>query len=176
TPWLDFEEGINRYRVQGQMFAEREGVIPGSSDLGVGYLARFPNEFGEVQGGVYNGEGYASAEANRDKSVQVRVTVRPFPRAGLAKGLRLSGYYNAGWYAPDQPRRHGIVMASYEQTHLVATAQWLAATERPRAAAVTTSDRRGYSAFVEVKQGMTGWAGLLRFEEFDADRRTPDNS
>jgi len=40
TPWLDFEESINRYRVQGPMFAEREGIIPGSGDFGVGLLAR----------------------------------------------------------------------------------------------------------------------------------------
>ena len=38
TPWLDFEESINRYRVQGTMFSEREALIPGSSDFGVGYF------------------------------------------------------------------------------------------------------------------------------------------
>ena len=38
TPWLDFEESINRYRVQGQMFAERDGLLPSSSDFGVGYF------------------------------------------------------------------------------------------------------------------------------------------
>ena len=40
TPWLDFEESINRYRVQGTMFSERENLIPGSSDFGVGYFAQ----------------------------------------------------------------------------------------------------------------------------------------
>src|ERR1051325_3872816 len=40
TPWLDFEEGINGYRVQGLMFSEREGLIPGSSDFGVSYFTR----------------------------------------------------------------------------------------------------------------------------------------
>src|SRR3954470_10468652 len=42
TPWLDFEESINRYRVQGTMFAEREGLIPGSSDFGASYFAALP--------------------------------------------------------------------------------------------------------------------------------------
>ena len=32
TPWLTFEESINRYRVQGTMFAERESLIPGPSE------------------------------------------------------------------------------------------------------------------------------------------------
>ena len=39
TPWLDFEEGVNRYRVQGQMFSERDGLIPGSADFGVSSVA-----------------------------------------------------------------------------------------------------------------------------------------
>ena len=60
TPWLDFEESINRYRVQGTMFAEREGLIPGSSDFGASYFASLPGGYGEFHAGVYNGEGYAS--------------------------------------------------------------------------------------------------------------------
>src|SRR5947209_3664782 len=31
TPWLTYEQSINRYRVQGPMFAEREGLIPGET-------------------------------------------------------------------------------------------------------------------------------------------------
>ncbi len=42
TPWLDFEESINRYRVQGTMFAEREGLIPGSGDFGASYFTPLP--------------------------------------------------------------------------------------------------------------------------------------
>ena len=70
TPWLDFEESINRYRVQGTMFSEREGLIPGSADFGVGYMTPLPKGYGEIQAGIYNGEGYAQAEANKYKSLQ----------------------------------------------------------------------------------------------------------
>ena len=69
TPWLDFEESINRYRVQGTMFSEREGLIPGSSDFGVSYFASLPAGYGEFHVGVYNGEGYAQPEVNKYKSV-----------------------------------------------------------------------------------------------------------
>lgn len=55
TPWLDFEESVNRSRVQGTMFSEREGLIPGSADFGAGYLSPLPNNFGEFHFGVYNG-------------------------------------------------------------------------------------------------------------------------
>ena len=82
TPWLDFEESINRYRVQGTMFAEREGLIPGSSDFGASYFAQLPGGYGEFHAGVYNGEGYAQPELNKYKSVQGRLTVRPLPNGG----------------------------------------------------------------------------------------------
>jgi hypothetical protein len=169
TPWLDFEEGINGYRVQGMMFTEREGLIPGSSDFGVGYFTKL-GKYGEIQSGLYNGEGFTQPEVNRYKSVQARLTVRPLAGRGLANGLRISGFYTAGWYAADRPRRLGIVMGSFEHTHVVATAQFVAATDNPNAAAPRNIERRGGSGFVTVRQGLTGWAALARIERLDFDR------
>lgn len=173
TPWLDFEESIDRYRVQGTMFAEREALIPGSSDFGVGYFTPL-GKYIDIQTGIYNGEGYSQTDANKYKSVQGRVTVRPFAGTGIANGFRLSGFYNAGWYAADRPRRLGIVMGTFEHSHLVATLQYLAATENPNA--VRDIDRRGSSGFVELRQGLAGWAALARIDLFDPDRVIAGNS
>jgi len=176
TPWLDFEESINRYRVQGTMFSERELLIPGSSDFGASYFTPLPNGFGEVQGGVFNGEGFGLPEANKYKSVQGRLTVRPLPNRGAWNGLRLSGFYNAGWYAADRPRRLGIVMGSFEHRYVVATVQHLEATENPSPTAPTDIDRSGSSAFLEVREDVAGWAGLLRVDRFDPNTSTANNS
>ena len=175
TPSLDFEESINRYRVQGPMFAEREGIIPGSGDFGVGLLARAPNNYGEINVGVYNGEGFTRAETDKRKSIQARVTVRPMPQAKLASGLRISAFFDHGWTGKDRPKRHGIVMASYEHPHFVGTAEWLAGTTRANPL-VANTEFRGYSLFVEVRQGMQGWAGIARFDSFDPDKRFADDS
>jgi hypothetical protein len=176
TPWLDFEESINRYRVQGQMFAEREGLIPGSSDFGTSYFTPLPGGYGEVHAGVFNGEGFGQPEANKYKSVQARLTVRPFPTAGVVKGLRVSGFYNAGWYAADRPRRLGIVMASFEHPRLAATIERVKATENMTTATMPDVDRSGWSVFVEPRQGAAGLAGLLRYDAFDPDTSLPDNA
>jgi hypothetical protein len=176
TPWLDFEESINRYRVQGTMFAEREGLIPGSGDFGASYFTPLPGGFGEVHGGVFNGEGFTQPEVNKYKSVQGRITIRPFPNRGIAHGFRVSGFYNAGWYAEDRPRHLGIVMGSFEHRHLVATLQHLNATETPSAVTPIEIDRNGWSAFVEPRQGPSGWAGLVRYDSFEADQSLPDSS
>jgi hypothetical protein len=175
TPWLDFEESIDRYRVQGTMFSEREGLIPGSSDFGVGYFTPV-GKYVDIQTGVYNGEGYAQTDANKYKSAQGRLTLRPFAGRGVANGFRLSGFYNAGWYAADRPRRLGIVMGSFEQTHLVGTLQYLKATESPSAVAPRDIDRNGSSGFLEIRQGMNGWAAIARLDLLDSDEALGNNS
>ena len=175
TPWLDFEESINRYRVQGTVFSERESLIPGSSDFGVGLFTPV-GKYVDIQAGVYNGEGYAQTDTNKYKSAQGRLTLRPFAGRGIANGFRLSGFYNAGWYAADRPRRLGIVMGSFEHTYLVATLQYLKATENPSALTPRDIDRNGSSSFIEVRQGMSGWAGIARVDLFDPDNALGDNS
>ena len=176
SPWLDFEESINRYRVQGTVFAEREGLIPGSADFGASYFTPLPKGFGEVHAGVYNGEGFSQTDPNKYKSVQGRLTVRPLPNRGVLKGLRVSGFYNAGWYAAGRPRRLGIAMGTFEHPRLVATVEHVAATENPTPTTGRDIDRAGSSAFLEVRQGISGWAVLTRLDVYDPDQSLGNNS
>ena len=175
TPWLDFEESINRYRVQGTMFAERDGLIPGSGDFGVGYLAQLPSNYGELNIGVYNGEGFAQAEATKHKSLQTRFTIRPRPGETAISGFRLSAFYNAGSYGPNLPRNLGIIMGSFEHKHVAGTLEWLRANGRPTLA-VPEATRTGYSGFLEIRQGMEGWAGLARIDRLDLNDAVADDS
>lgn len=166
TPWLTFEESINRYRVQGTMLAEREGLIPGPSDLGAALIFKRP--FFEAHAGVYNGEGYGRAEIDKYKSVQGRGTVKVWS-SGESQA-KVSGFYSYGWYAKDRPRNVGIVMASFESAHVVATGQYLSATDNPFV--VNDVERQGMSVFGEGRMGPTGWAGFGHVDFFnpDADR------
>ena len=73
-----------------------------------------------------------------------------------------------------RPRNVGIAMASYESPHVVATAQYLSATDNPFV--VTDVERQGLSFFGEVRMGATGWAGLGRVDLFNPDAsREGDN-
>jgi hypothetical protein len=172
TPWLTFEESINRYRAQGTMLTEREGLIPGPSDLGAALVYTRKNL--EVHGGIYNGEGYGRAELDKYKSLQGRVTATVYSNDASKVRARVSGFYSYGWYAEDRPRNVGIVMGSYESPHVVATAQYVMATDNPFV--VTDLERDGQSFFGEVRMGETGWAGLARVDFFNPDRsRENDN-
>src|SRR5258708_1864833 len=92
TPLLDYTESIYRYRFQGGMFIEREGFIT-SSDAGLSGHYNFAGDYGDIHAGIYNGEGYSKAEANNQKALQIRATVRPLPRFPLAKGLRVTPFH-----------------------------------------------------------------------------------
>jgi hypothetical protein len=165
TPWLTFEESLNRYRVIGPFFSERLGLIPGPTDLGASIKATGKRT--EVHVGVYNGEGYGRAELDKYKSIDGRVTLRPFSEDGAAGDVHISGFYQYGWYARDRPRNVAIVMGSYQKPHLVATAQYLSATDNPFIA--RDVKRRGLSFFGEGRQGVTGWAGVGGMDFFDPD-------
>src|SRR3954468_5583048 len=70
TPWVDFMETIYRYRFQGTIFEDREGFLS-SSDVGASFHYNLPGNYGDVHGGVYNGETYAKPEANDQKGFMV---------------------------------------------------------------------------------------------------------
>jgi len=156
TPWLTYEESVNRYRVIAPFLAERMGLIPGPTDLGVS--VRVTGENLEVHAGIYNGEGDGRAEIDKYKSIDGRVTFRPFDDKSELGNLHVSAFYQYGWYAKDRPRNVAIFMGAYESPHVMATGQYLSATDNPFVA--VDIQRRGLSFFGEGRQGVTGWAGV----------------
>ena len=85
TPYVDFMEGIYRYRFQGTIFVEREGFLS-SSDVGLSGRWRLPDDYGDVHVGYYNGDTYSKAEANDQKAFQIRGTLRPLPEDEAPQG------------------------------------------------------------------------------------------
>jgi len=164
-PWLTYEETVNRYRVIGPFFGERLGLIPGPTDLGVSL--KYTGKRTEVHAGVYNGEGYGRAEADKFKNIDGRVTFHPFDEKSAIGNIGVSVFYQYGWYAKDRPRNVLIVMGSYTNPNLVVTGQYLTATDNPFIA--RDVQRKGLSFFGEVRQGLTGWAGIASMDTFQPD-------
>ncbi len=117
-PWLDFEEHINPYRCQGTMPRERAGTF-NSADVGIGLMGYFggslpadylqkltrhyplfnhyTGKFGSWHLGVYNGSGYHEKEANSNKALEGRITLRPFGAwESSLRGLQLSYFFIRG--------------------------------------------------------------------------------
>jgi hypothetical protein len=170
TPWVDFEEGVYRYRFQGPIFADREGFLS-SSDAGVSFHTPFPRNYGDVHAGVYNGETYSKPETNDQKAFQVRGTFRPLPGAATLRGLRLTAFYDADSYVRNGDRKRFIGAATFEHKYANAAVQYLDTTDQ---ASITRADvnGQGYSAWVTPKF-THGVEALLRYDNLEPNQDVP---
>jgi hypothetical protein len=165
TPYLDFTEGIYRYRFQGTMFAERAGLIS-SADAGVSGHYNLPSNYGDIHGGFYNGENYNKAEVNNEKAFQIRGTFRPLPLGGpYLKGLRLQGFIIDDHYVGSAKRQRVIGTILYEHPLVSAGFDVLKAKDRTSATKPQV-DSKGWSFWVTPKFGTTGFEALIRHDNF----------
>ena len=170
TPYVDWLEGVYRYRFQGQIFAERDGFIS-SSDFGISTHYNLPGNYGDVHGGYYNGDTYKAAEVNDQKAIMVRGTLRPLPMMGILKGLRLTAFYDHDNYIQGDARRRFIYTATFEHKYLNAGYEHLDATDQATALAAETKPR-GYSIWA-TPRSTKGWEGLLRYDYLQKDTNAP---
>ena len=175
TPWLDFMEGIYRYRFQGSVFTERDGFLS-SSDFGVSFRYSLPGNYGDIHSGIYNGETYTQPEVNGQKGYMIRGTLRPLPMHPVLRGLRVTGYWDQDAYLKNEDRRRGIINATFEHAYLNGSFEYLMAkdtrpvTTTPRR--TETADAHGWSAWVTPKT-TKGWEGLLRFDHLEPNTHAP---
>ncbi|MEZ5316579.1 MAG: porin [Vicinamibacterales bacterium] len=170
TPFIDSQEGVYRYRFQGTVFAERDGGMS-SADAGVSIKTPLKGNYGDVQVGLYNGEGYSKAESNDQKSIQLRATIRPLPNAeGPVRGLRVTAFYDADHYQQNAERRRFIAAGMFEHARLNAGVDFMVGRDQP-SVSVPVTDSKGVSFFVTpfFHEKGNGWEGLFRFDHWDAD-------
>lgn len=169
TPYLDYTEGIYRYRFQGPTFTDREGYI-GSSDSAVSARWVFPGNYGDVHAGVYNGEGYSKPEANDQKAFMIRGSVRPLPLGGVFNGLRVTGFYDADNYVQDAKRERLVGQISFENPHVNAAIEYMDAKDQT-SATKSEVDGKGYSVWATPKLPH-GFEILARHDELKPDGNT----
>jgi len=169
TPWLDFAEGIYRYRFQGTMFVEREGYFA-SADTGASFHYQIPSNYGDLHVGVFNGENYQRPEANDQKGIMVRGTVRPFatlfPGAPVLRGIRGTLFYDADHYIKHAERTRFIGGLNFEHAYVNAGFEYLNTHDQQSATRPALSanvEGRGYSIWATPKSP-AGWEALLRYD------------
>ncbi len=148
-PWLDFQEHINPYRCQGTMPRERAGTF-NSADMGIGVMGYFGGKlpkyyvrelsthypvfshytglYGSWHLGVYNGGGYHADEANNNKALEGRITIRPLGAMdSYLRGLQLSYFFirGKGNQATNPPDFNvDLFMVSFQHPWFVVTAEY----------------------------------------------------
>jgi hypothetical protein len=163
TPYLDFMEGIYRYRFQGTMFAEREG-FQSSSDVGLSGHWEIPQNYGDIHLGYYNGDTYSKAEVNDQKAFQIRGTLRPFPKLDTIKGLRLTAFYDNDHPVKGADRKRFIAAATFEHQYLVAGYEYLN-TKDNSSATKPVVQGSGWDIWLEPRTRI-GLEGFFRYDHF----------
>jgi len=177
TPWVDFEEGIYRYRFQGTVFAERIPLptIMASSDAGASFHYNFPSNYGDLHVGVYNGENYQKTEVNDQKALEFRGTVRPFAtNLPVLRGLRAHLVYYNDHYNGSDERKRVMGNLTFEHNYLNAGFDYLGAKDRTLATA-TDASSNGYSVWATPRAPMangSSWEALLRYDHFTPNTST----
>ncbi len=102
APWVDFEETLWDYRMQGTIAVDRNPIGGPSTmtaaDIGVGVDGHWNGERINGQFVIVNGEGYSGGTGDFRKDVEARVSVRVQPTNDNSRvgGLRVSGYAGIG--------------------------------------------------------------------------------
>lgn len=174
TPYIDAMDAVYRYRFQGTTFAERDGGLS-SADAGLSAHTDLPGGYGDVHVGVYNGEGYTKAEANDQKAMMLRATVRPVPDASsVLRGLRLTAYTHRDHAMRHAQRHRFIASAWFEHTRFNAGVDYITRDDR-----ATPDDRLvesdGWSVFATpfLDTKGEGFEVLLRHDSFRPDAASP---
>jgi hypothetical protein len=171
TPWVDFDEGIYRYRFQGTTFAERLPLLTTmtSADAGASFHYNLPSNYGDFHVGVYNGENYQRVELNNDKAFEFRGTVRPFAtQAPVLRGIRAHLVYYNDAYVGSDVRERVMGNVTYEHSYINGEFDYLKAKDKTLATAPEV-DSQGWAFWVTPRKPFANGASLealIRYDHF----------
>lgn len=171
TPWIDWEETLWDYRMQGTIALDRNGYMS-SADLGVGMDGAWQDQKVNMQVGIYDGEGYHGGVGDRHKDFMGRVSVRvsDTDEGGKTGGLRVSAYGHYGVPTGGGKRHRLVGMVSYRTRRLTLAAEGALATDSV-AASGTTAHGQVLSAFgvFHIPQAAAAVIGRLDVVNPDSD-------
>ncbi len=124
TPFIEFDEAIWGYRMQGPVAMDRSGFLT-SSDFGFSAEGSWRDDALQVQAGLFNGEGYSATPGDQHKDAAARVTVRLARSDDSSRigGLRVTGFALVGQRNAGGPRERYLGMLSYKAKAFTVAAQ-----------------------------------------------------
>ncbi len=174
TPWLEWEEALWDYRMQGTMVLDRNGPGFGSpsgyltaSDLGVAVDGKWNSDKVNFAADVVNGQGYhATGDGHKDVQGRLSVRVMDTDDSSRVGGLRVTAYVGAGKPLGGGTRNRFLGMLSYRSKQYTLAAE--AAATQDSTAGVAFKDGHVYSAFGVYHVPRSGVAVIARVDEVTA--------
>jgi hypothetical protein len=169
TPWVDYEETLWDYRMQGTIAVDRTGAMT-AADIGVGVDGHWKGEQVNGQLAIVNGEGYSGGTGDFRKDVEARVSVRVKPTndASRVGGMRVSGYAGIGKANGGADRNRYLGMLSYKTQQYTVAGEYVSV----KNAAVTGSI---ISAFGVYHLNRSKVAFIGRVDLVDPNTSTANN-
>jgi len=165
TPWVDWEETLWDYRMQGQVAVERNGYVA-AADLGVGIDGKWGPDKINMQVTLVNGENYNRGTGDQRKDVMARVSARVLDTDDSSRvgGLRVTAYGQYGKPTTGGARQRWLGMVSYRTKQITLAGE--AALTRDSVTAGTMTNGHVYSAFGVYKVPQSKAAVLARLDVF----------
>ena len=175
TPYVDWEEALWDYRMQGTAAMERGGYMS-SSDFGALIEGNWGNERVQLSAGVINGENYNRAPGDKRKDFAGRVSVRLINTDDPSRtgGLRVTGYGHYGKPSGGGARQRYIGVLSY-RSKLLTLAGIFAAT-RDSTPTVELRPGRVISVFGVLRVPNSKVQAIARLDRIDPSTRVDDDA
>jgi hypothetical protein len=147
TPWLDWEEALWDYRMEGATVLDRAGYLS-SSDFGIGADGNVNKEQVDFQAGVFDNGSYSTGLGDQRKNFQARVSVRAMDTDDPSRvgGLRITAFTQIGKPVTGGTQTRFIGMVSYKSKSLTLAAMG-GVTDDSLTASATPTKAQVISAF-----------------------------
>ncbi|MEO8295323.1 MAG: porin [Gemmatimonadota bacterium] len=171
TPWVDFEEALWDYRMQGTVALDRNKYLS-SSDFGAAVDGSWGFERLNLSAGVYNGENYNGGTGDQRKDVMARASFRLMETnlAGRVGGLRLTGYAQTGKPTGGGERQRIVGMLSYKSKRLTLAGEYAATKDSNTSVSVAQVNGQVISGFAVLNIPNTRFALIGRVDIVDPNK------
>jgi len=153
TPWIDWEEALWDYRMQGPTILDRNGYLT-SSNFGIGADGNVNHEQVDFQVGVFDNGSYSTGIGDQRKDIEGRVSVRAMNTDDMSRvgGLRVTAFGQVGKPVGGGTRSRFVGMVSYKSKAVTLAAL-----------GALTSDSTAPGSTVIVKGEVFGAYGVYHF-------------
>lgn len=168
TPWVDFEETLWEYRMQGTIALDRNAYLT-SSDIGFGVDGKWGPDNVNMQLAFVNGEGYSGGPGDQRKDIEGRVSVRVLMTNDSSRvgGLRISGYGGYGKPTTGGQRNRFLGMLSYRTKQITLAGEFATAKDSVTGTPTPSVTGRVITAFGVYKVPSSRVAVIARVDIVD---------
>ncbi|HEU5467049.1 MAG TPA: hypothetical protein VFU75_09165 [Gemmatimonadales bacterium] len=176
TPWLDWEEALWDYRMEGATVFDRPGYLS-SSNFGIGADGNINKEQVDFQAGVFDNGSYSAGLGDQRKNVQGRLSVRAMDTDDPSRvgGLRITAFGQVGKPVTGGTQTRFIGMVSYKSKALTLAAEG-GITDDSAAASVAPVKGQVISAFGVYHFTDSPVAVIARFDNIKPNKDAPSTT